>query len=317
MDRRLPLHFGRATAYRVVDSAIVEQLEQQRLTHSVPSRVSDHACIRWVRFQRWISEKFLRERYLHRATMHHCIYASSAAAMATNIKYRSLWSSSRKSAAHSPSSSLPAASTEAATSSSISMSSSSELQPTDVVTPSPENAARKGSSMDELRRCYSEQELHFRHVLFMKELIQYSRAELAVITMVQWVNYLFFLAIFTLSRRSANRLMGYALEESAVVLTHMINDIDTAKIEEVPLPQQVHRYYDFVDPKRESKTGLKDEAGEKVVADTEQRYGQVACLRTLALLMRSEHIACSEWHHQIADDLDENKRSSGNSTSFT
>jgi len=108
--------------------------------------------------------------------------------------------------------------------------------------------------------------------------------------------------------------MGYALEESSVVLTHMINDIDTSKIEDVPAPQSAVEYYQMTDDADPPLSTLNQELvspakSEKITAVAHESDDDgvdiltVKTLRTLLLTIRSDHMEYGEWHHKLADDI--------------
>jgi hypothetical protein len=157
----------------------------------------------------------------------------------------------------------------------------------------------------------------------MRELIGYTRPELVLQAVVMTVNYVVLLLLSLASPRTAHRLVGYTMEESSVVLTHMVNDIDTAKVDERTLPDIVTKYYRFVETTTTSKSGggvATANNGSKQAAASETTAAdvpRVACLRTLALLIRSDHISLAEWHHAMADELDEKKRDAGAGSSFS
>lgn len=64
-----PLYMGSSTPYFVTTSAKLAEMERAELTHSLPANLSDHVCIRAVRFIRWSADKVFRDRYLHRGWM--------------------------------------------------------------------------------------------------------------------------------------------------------------------------------------------------------------------------------------------------------
>jgi hypothetical protein len=375
---RIPPHLGRASAHSIVTAAVVEQLEQQQLTHSVPSRVSDHVCIRLVRLQRWLADKLLRERCIHRATMLHGVYASGAAAMGTYVRHSAMWARHRGGSAGGRHQPPPPPEAVGGTTDAGRPAAGSDGSPADVDPPqqhqqpqlsasstllagaaamdsreapsSPRSSSGGGSwgfgpRMDALRACHGEQELHLRHFLCMKQLVRCSHAELAVHAFVMAAHYLVVLLLCAVSPRTAHRLMGYALEESAVVLTHMVNDIDTLKVEDAAaLPPEVLAYYTFVETAAPAIAGSaktppgtvpsarayvavsasvapsalvsEGRSPDAVAAGAAAAAPRVACLRTLALLMRSEHISLSERHHVRADELDEKRCSAGSGSSF-
>jgi hypothetical protein len=71
-----------------------------------------------------------------------------------------------------------------------------------------------------------------------------SLLERVVLQLTQACMYAVFVAVFACSRRFGCRLCGYMLEESTVMLTHMVNDIDMEKVRaDVKVPHVAMRYW--------------------------------------------------------------------------
>jgi len=143
---------GRASSSCAVNQAKVKLMERQQLTHCVPGRVSDHLAIRLVRLLRWISDRFVRERHIHRATMHLSLFGSSASAMTSSLRLRNMWGGSSKV--------VTAPATQLNASGSDSVDSTGSPQPTP-------NSTKMNFS-DMYRYSFSEVELHHRHFFSLR-----------------------------------------------------------------------------------------------------------------------------------------------------
>ena len=146
------------------------------------------------------------------------------------------------------------------------------------------------------RMLLSEAENHQRHLHILMELAKPNPAEICAIYICQVVQFFVYLGLFTVAPRFAHRLVGYTLEESAVMYTHMINDIDAGKVGELPggrLPDSAFKYWGMAHTPDDAATSHN---GEPPVGWS---------VRHLALLIRADEMEHRDNHHKAANEYDE------------
>jgi ubiquinol oxidase len=239
-------YLGSSTRFTNTTPEVLESLEQGQLTHVLPARVGDHAAIVLVRLQRWVADRFARERYLHRATVLKVVAPCPAFAAAV-VKHFS--------------------------------------------------CLVRGRENTTARTLLSEAENHQQHLHILMQLAKPNPAEIVAIYVCQVVQFFIYLTLFTVAPRFAHRLVGYTLEESAVMYTHMINDIDAGKVGELPggrLPDSAFKYWGM-------SLHTPDEAS--MSPSDEPPVGW--SVRHLALLIRADEMEHRDNHHKAANLLDD------------
>ena len=69
----------------------------------------------------------------------------------------------------------------------------------------------------------------------------------AVIIGAQWVFYLFFFALYLVSKKTAHRVVGYFEEEAVISYTLYLKEIDEGRSPNVPAPAIARRYWKMAD----------------------------------------------------------------------
>lgn len=237
-------YLGSSTRFIHTDTTVLNSLEQSQLTHVLPARVGDHIAIALVRLQRWLGDRFARERYMHRATVLKVVAPSPAYAAAVVSHFSCL--------------------------------------------------VHKKENTN-IRRLLSEAENHQHHLCFLMELAKPNPAEICAIYTAQVLQFFVYLVLFTVAPRFAYRLLGYTYEESTVMYTHMINDIDAGKVAELSghLPDSACRYWGI------------DVAADGLPLSPQGDPPAGWSLRHLALLIRADEMQHRDDHHSSANAYDE------------
>ncbi|KPI88449.1 putative alternative oxidase [Leptomonas seymouri] len=255
---------GHSTRFAAMSSPLarvdITKLEREPLTHVTPGRVNDHICIGMVKMLRWIADRAFRERYIHRATMLVSV-ASAAPAAGSVAAYLRMFFKNRLTSADGGSSVSTRTSTSAevdspflpadrgAQASSSSSPSSFFGQASDRrlhrSTPnSPVSGAPlRHSYVDELRGLLAQSECHAVHYQILDSMAEVTVLERALVLMLQSFHFTFYLALFLFYPRMGFRLMAYTAEESSVVWTQMVNDVDLGKIAELRVPKLALHYW--------------------------------------------------------------------------
>lgn len=212
---------GHSTRFRDADPPLtrdgITALERETLAHSPPGRVNDHVCIGMVKTLRWLSDRFFRERYIHRATMLTPI-ASAAPAAGMGIGYIRMYHRGRENVNTPP------------------------------FTPGDTGSEQTYSgSTEELRGLYSQSECHGAHHHILSCMAEIMPVERLSVLLLHTAHYVVFAVLFAVYPRMAFRLLGYLAEESSVVWTQMINDIDLGKIGEYRVPEYALSYWGLHD----------------------------------------------------------------------
>ncbi|CUG88206.1 alternative oxidase, putative [Bodo saltans] len=197
-----------------------------------------------VRGLRWCADRLFREKFLHRALLLKLIAPAPGSGGSSAEHWRcTLRGSSSLSGANDVVCGAPApGSTSSATDNSAPLSSSSSGAP-----PAGHSVTiSQPLFTEDIRRIlfhWNDNQLMHMHIVMT--LTKTSFMERLVLQVVQACMYAAFVVIFSCSRRFGFRLCGYLLEESTVILTHMVNDIDMEKIraDVVEVPQVATRYW--------------------------------------------------------------------------
>ncbi|CAD2212998.1 alternative oxidase [Angomonas deanei] len=338
-DRRSPLYasfMGSSTRFNPASQkssplsrATIQELEREPLSHSPPSYLNDHVCILMVKALRWLSDRCFRERFLHRATMLLTVASAAPAAGAVAAYLRMSCASNQRldSAPYVP---------------------QPQSLPGDRVV-GERNNDWFNNYADELRGLLSQSECHAVHYQVMVSMANIMPVERGLVLLLQTFHFLFFFALFLVYPRMGFRLMGYLGEESSVVWTQMVNDIDLGKIAECKVPQLAVTYWGLHDgfraqeaplpavvekkekktPKETEKETPKEEeekSSAEVLPKTEATEEKLSgpsppkkvnkldtlTLRDIVLLIRSDEMVYRDLNHRLADQLDAAQRKRGN-----
>lgn len=209
----------------------IRRLERAKLTHVSPGRVNDHVCIAMIKTLRWVTDKLFRERYIHRATMLKTLGPSLPAALFV-ATYVRLLCRPQPQCDVSP----------------LVCDYHEEDRGGDGAATSTNNTTRRrGVSVNttaaELRGLLSQVEcatVHYQILLLMADIRPVERA---MVLLAQGIHFALFVPLFMLHPRMGFRLMAYLYEESSVVWTQMVNDLDMGKIEMREVPQLAYAYW--------------------------------------------------------------------------
>lgn len=326
-----PFHGRIVTLTPTAVRSEIEALAQLPLTHAVPARVSDHIAIRLVRALRWIADRVFREKLVHRAFVLKLIAPAPGSAGRSVEHWRCTLGSSPTGGTGDPEAdvvgpmcTLP--NLAGAPTSNVSV---------DVQTHQEDRAAPASPSIytEQVRRLLNSfadnQQAHMRVVLGITNA---SLMERVVFQVTQAAFYAVFLLLFTTSRRFACRMCGYLLEESTVILTHLVNDIDMEKVRhDIAVPHVAVRYWGLqekgikpaplaptqsimdaaISAIEVGKDGS-DAASRQVtsehkddVADDGGDDGTLLSLRDVALLLRADDMYYRDLLHSVANSIDE------------
>ncbi|EKF36790.1 GTPase activating protein of Rab-like GTPase, putative [Trypanosoma cruzi marinkellei] len=183
----------------------------------------------------------------------------------------------------------------------------------------------KGDFATETRGLLAQAESHASHIRILMLMTEITYVERVAALFLQAIHFAIFALLFLLSPRVAFRLMGYLGEESVVIWTHMINDIDLGKVTERALPQDAIEYWGLhklkytrtsaTDVKRfdlhehgdeEATTGKHQQTSDAPEEEEEEEI----TLRDLILLMRSDEMVWREACHRMADEMNLIRKSS-------
>ena len=114
------------------------------------------------------------------------------------------------------------------------------------------------------------------HLMTFIEISKPTLFERFVIVSVQWVFYLFFFALYLVSKKTAHRVVGYFEEEAVISYSHDLAEIDEGRSENVPAPEIAKRYW-----------GLQDDA----------------MLRDVVLVVRADEAHHRDVNHGFANEL--------------
>ncbi|CAG9583985.1 putative alternative oxidase [Leishmania major strain Friedlin] len=240
----------------------ITQLEREPLAHSTPGRINDHICIGMVKTLRWLADRAFRERYIHRATMLVTVAAAAPAAGSVAAYLRMFFRRSNSSNACTGDSQMPT--TAEASSPFLAFGSSpspgaappipdacrafamarpSLYMSTSSATMEGTGPRPEHSYVDELRGLLAQCESHAVHYQVLSCMAEITLLERSLVLLLQAVHFTIYLALFLFYPRMGFRLMAYAAEESSVVWTQMVNDVDLGKIAEPRVPQLALHYW--------------------------------------------------------------------------
>ncbi|GET93533.1 hypothetical protein, conserved [Leishmania tarentolae] len=251
---------GHSTRFAAMNTpltrAAITRLEQEPLTHSTPSRVNDHICIGMVKTLRWLADRAFRERYIHRATMLVTVASAAPAAGCVAAYLRMFFKRSNSNNLCTGDSKVSA--TAEASSPFLAFGNSLGADATPPI-PGPchsfdterpplymstSSATEEGRRLtrehfydDELRGLFTQCESHAVHYHVLSCMAEITLLERCLVLLLQTVHFTVYLALFLSYPRMGFRLMAYTAEESSVVWTQMVNDIDLGKIAERPVPR--------------------------------------------------------------------------------
>ncbi|KAG5490594.1 hypothetical protein JKF63_00715 [Porcisia hertigi] len=240
----------------------ITELEREPLTHSTPGRVNDHVCIGMVKALRWLADRLFRERHIHRATMLVTI-AAAAPAAGSVAAYLRMFFKRRNSSSTSTGGAKTSIAAEASSPFLASVHSPSDggapfirgtcrsfvtARPSLPMSPPSAAKERAGATLahsyvDELRGLLTQCESHAVHYHVLSCMAEITHVERGFVFLLQALHFTIYLALFLFYPRMGFRLMAYTAEESSVVWTQMVNDIDLGKIGDVRVPQLALHYW--------------------------------------------------------------------------
>ncbi|KPA81487.1 putative mitochondrial alternative oxidase [Leptomonas pyrrhocoris] len=244
----------------------ITRLEREPLAHVAPGRVNDHVCIGMVKTLRWVADRVFRERYLHRATM--LVTVASAAPSAGSVaaylrmffkrrptntdgnssvsklasvsaEMASPFLAAEKGAQTTPSSSPSASSSSSAVAGHASGGRLHHSTPNSSVSGAP----LRHSYVNELRGLLAQSECHAMHYQILGSMAEITAVEQALVLLLQAFHFALYFVLFLFYPRMGFRLMAYTAEESSVVWTQMVNDVDLGKIAELRVPTLALHYW--------------------------------------------------------------------------
>lgn len=104
-------------------------------------------------------------------------------------------------------------------------------------------AACRHFYVDELRGLMAQAESHAVHYQILWNMAEVSPLERGAVLVMQALHFSIYFLLFLLYPRMGFRLLAYTAEESAVVWTQMVNDIDLGKIAAYHVPQLALEYW--------------------------------------------------------------------------
>ena len=127
-----------------------------------------------------------------------------------------------------------------------------------------------------IRALMEEAENERMHLMTFIEIARPNRLERALVLVAQAGFFMFFLALYLLSARTAHRLVGYFEEQAVISYTQYLAEIDAGRVENVPAPALAKAYW----------TLPKD-----------------ARLRDVVLAVRADEAGHRDVNHGFADEL--------------
>jgi ubiquinol oxidase len=127
-----------------------------------------------------------------------------------------------------------------------------------------------------IRTLMDEAENERMHLMTFIEISKPTWYERAIIIGAQWVFYLFFFGLYLVSKKTAQRVVGYFEEEAVISYSHYLAEIDEGRSENVPAPEIAKRYW-----------GLPDDA----------------MLRDVVLVVRADEAHHRDVNHGFANEL--------------
>ena len=85
------------------------------------------------------------------------------------------------------------------------------------------------------------------HLMTFIAVCKPSAFERFMVLMAQWLFYLFFLALYLVSSKTAHRLVGYFEEEAVISYTSYLAEIDAGRHPNPPAPEVAKRYWRLPD----------------------------------------------------------------------
>nr|CCC94083.1 unnamed protein product [Trypanosoma congolense IL3000] len=194
-----------------------------------------------------------------------------------------------------------------------------------------------GGFAAEVRVLMAQSESHASHINILLSMCEITLVERAAAVLLFGMHFFIFTLLFLIQPRMAFRLLGYLNEESVVIWTHMINDIELGKVVERPVPAAAIQYWglhcfggDIAQPcvtrsdhsgeggtptddgnsadsnnnHAMKKGGSEEERGEKG-SDGVATPPQTITLRDMVLLLRSDEMTWRDVCHAMADEMDQ------------
>ncbi|KEG14605.1 GTPase activating protein of Rab-like GTPase [Trypanosoma grayi] len=184
-------------------------------------------------------------------------------------------------------------------------------------------ASVEGGFALEVRGLLTQAESHACHAHILMLMTEITYMERAAALILQAGHFIIFFILFLVYPRMAYRLMGYLGEESVVIWTHMINDIDLRKVSERNIPQAALDYWSLHRFKTAEVSlgdlrdaNLPEQSEESRKAETPQNEDtstEAVTLRDVILLLRSDEMVWRDACHRMANDID---RAQGKGKSF-
>jgi hypothetical protein len=266
----------------------LDALASHPLTHCVPARISDLLAIRMVKLLRWLADRFFRERYLHRAVVLKFVSMCPPGVAAHIERCKST--------------------TQVPSTSDVWKRLLTFLLGERYRAPEHDSGRSRpySSTALHLRRIlHCQAECHDAHMHIFLGFIRLTLAERVVMLLVQMMHSLVFAVFFAMHRKMGYRLLGYLAEESTVMLTVMINDIDRDVVAvDKDVPDLALHLWGLEDEFCVREDSL--QAGDSVstFAPAQCAGKPVLTLREALLLMREDEMVFRDVNHGIADELD-------------
>ncbi|ORC90372.1 GTPase activating protein of Rab-like GTPase [Trypanosoma theileri] len=187
---------------------------------------------------------------------------------------------------------------------------------------SPVSITGKGGYADEVRGLLAQAESHASHSHFLMCVSEITYIERVAVLFLQSIHFTIFMILFLLYPRMAFRLLGYLGEESVVIWTHMINDIDLGKVSERMVPKEAIDYWGLhgfkpavagemkdssstEDEGKENKTETQQSLEKEEQQKEEDVSSELITLRDVILLLRSDEMVWRDVCHRAASDVDQ------------
>ncbi|KAH9578232.1 Alternative oxidase [Trypanosoma melophagium] len=188
---------------------------------------------------------------------------------------------------------------------------------------SPVGITGKGGFADEVRGLLAQAESHASHTHILMCMTEITYAERVAVLFLQAMHFNIFTLLFLFYPRMAFRLLGYLGEESVVIWTHMINDVDLGKVSERIVPQEAIDYWGLrgfkpavagevressltEDMYKDTKTETQQSPKKKEEKEKEEDVSsERLTLRDVVLLLRSDEMVWRDACHQAANDIDQ------------
>jgi hypothetical protein len=148
------------------------------------------------------------------------------------------------------------------------------------------------------------------------EMAHLSLVERWAVLIAQTVHYIVCILIFAVYPRMGFRLMGYLLEESSVIMTHMINDLDMEKVASVPPTYFCIEFWGLASGGLVTSDRNRPQEERQSAATIEGVHNDdLLTLRDVVLLMRGDEMHYRDMDHGIANRIDAERDAKSTGTS--